>query len=182
MEQKKNLQNRSVAYYAIAQLIERGERAKALALHKLMAYTVENKAFLLQLEGDILWSFEDEEAFMKYTQAARLYREESKIINALTLYEHLHSLKTNNLEYLTAIIELYALLDWKERLEDRFNTLISYLDNKKIEEDQVVKVAQSVARQFASMKRTVSLNHFKNYLSTSKHPTAHRAAERIESI
>ncbi len=63
----------NVAWFKLAEFVGRKEKERALAVYRLLAYSLSNDAFTAQLEGDLLLAFEDAKAFELYDRAARLY-------------------------------------------------------------------------------------------------------------
>jgi len=127
-----------IAWFKLAELITRREKEKALSLYRLLAHSFEDKAYVLQIEGDILWSLEDNQALEKYQQAAFLYKKEKNIINAIAIYEHLLILQPLNYDYLSTLIISYVLISWTEKFEERYKLFLAQLDKKIINEEQVV--------------------------------------------
>ena len=79
----------SVAWFKLAEFVGRGEKERALGLYRLLMHSFDDRAFTYQLEGDLLLSFNDEEAQDRYIQAARLYQEDGNVFKAVAVYEHL---------------------------------------------------------------------------------------------
>ncbi len=127
-----------IAWFKLAELITRKEKEKALNLHRLLAHSFEDKAYVLQIEGDILWFLEDNQALEKYQQAAFLYKKEKNIINAIAIYEHLLTLQPLNYDYLSTLIISYMLISWIEKFEERYELFLAQLDKNIINEEQVV--------------------------------------------
>ena len=117
MESGKNLAGASVAWFKLAYLITRKEREKALSVYRLLSHSFEDRAYALQLEGDILWALADQLASEKYKQAAFLYRQEKRWVNAIAVCEHMLSLDQTNLDLRGILLDLYAIADWDEKLE-----------------------------------------------------------------
>ncbi len=113
-----------VAWFKLAELISRKEKEKALSLYKLISYSFEDKAYSLQVEGDILWSLEDKNALEKYSQAAYLYKKEKKLVLSTAVYEHLLTLNPDDFDYLKTLVLLYLFLSWPEKFEDRYIKLL----------------------------------------------------------
>ena len=136
--QSKNIKNKnsSVAWFRLSELITRGEKEKALNLYRLISHSFDDKAYVLQVEGDILWSFEDAAALEKYKQAAFLYEKEKKATAATAIYEHLLILEPKNYNYLLQLITLYTKLDWWEKLKLHFNNLFELLKKEEVSKDQ----------------------------------------------
>jgi len=142
-------QNRSasVAWFKLAELVTRGEKEKALTLYRLLAHSFEERAYVLQVEGDILWAFEDEEAIERYKQAAFLYQKENKIREAIGVYDHLLMLKPNDYECHKQMILLYAqdAQDNKsEKFMYHFTVLLDLFESGGVSQDEVLAVVSEV--------------------------------------
>ncbi|MBM3886836.1 hypothetical protein FJ364_02795 [Candidatus Dependentiae bacterium] len=101
----------SVAWYKLADLIARGEREKALSVYRLLAHSFDDKAYALQLEGDVLLALSDDRSKEKYFQAAFLYKDEKRWIDAVSLAEHLLVLYPKDLQLMLFVSYCYAALD-----------------------------------------------------------------------
>src|SRR5271157_3821637 len=106
---------RSLAWFKLADLIARGEREKALSVFRLLAHSLPDRAYVLQLEGDILWHLDDKNAEEKYKQAAFLYQKEKRWIDAIAIYEHLLSQSPDSYEIFSILLAAYAIIDWQEK-------------------------------------------------------------------
>ncbi len=100
----------NVAWFKLADCIARGEKERALGVYRLLAHSFDDPALARQLHADILLSFKDERAQEAYQEAAVLYRERDRLIEAAAVYEHLVTLDPNNVFYRVEIIELYQQL------------------------------------------------------------------------
>lgn len=134
----------SIAWFKLAELIARGEKEKALNLYRLLSHSFDEQAYVLQLEGDILWAFDDRDAAERYRQAAFLYRKEQKVVAAAAVYEHLLTLEPKNYEYLSHAIISYAKLRWIEKIKHHLNFLFGLLEIDEVSEDQVWEVVDGV--------------------------------------
>jgi tetratricopeptide (TPR) repeat protein len=132
----------SVAWFRLAELISRGEKEKALNLYRLLSHSFDDRAYALQVEGDILWSFEDNIALDKYKQAAFLYKKEQKVTAAMSVYEHLLTLQPNNYEVIGSLLIVYIKLDWLEKVKNRFDLAKELFKSNKISTDQMWEVVQ----------------------------------------
>ena len=83
----------NVAWFKLAEFVGRGEKERALGLYRLLVHSFNDQALALQLEGDILLSFNDMNALEKYGSAALLYQERGRFIEAVAIYEHMIMLK-----------------------------------------------------------------------------------------
>ncbi len=133
-----------VAWFKLSELITRKEKEKALSLYRLLSHSLEDKAYALQVEGDILWSLEDKDALEKYTQAAYLYKKEKNLASATAVYEHLLTLQPHEFDYLSKLIIFYALLSWTEKFEERYLLLLDEFDQGMARLDQVFDLSKRV--------------------------------------
>jgi len=105
----------SVAWFKLAEFVGRGEKERALGLYRLLVHSFEDRAFAYQLEGDLLLSFNDQEAQDRYMQAARLYQEDGSMLKSAAIYEHLLFLEPDNSFYKQQLVALYESLGLSER-------------------------------------------------------------------
>jgi len=161
-----------VAWFKLAELISRREKEKALSLFRLLSHSFVDKAYALQLEGDILWSLDDEQAFDKYSKAAFLYRKEKRISSAIAIYEHLLTLQPNNYEYLSTLVVLYVLIYWPEKFEERYKQLLDLFNNGTIEQGTILDFTKKVvdfAVDSTKEKKTKKKNVKKDVASSNNH-------------
>lgn len=145
-------ENISVAWFKLADLIARGEREKALNVFRLLSHSYNDKAFCLQLEGDILWSLKaDQQAHEKYKQAAYLYKKDSRYVHALALCKHLARLDFHDDEVFVSLLELYAVLGWREDFERQVNEIYELQAAHMLRDEQVKSIFKS-ARDFCSQE------------------------------
>ena len=116
---------KSLAWFKLADLIARREREKALSVFRLLAHSLPDRAYVLQIEGDILWHLEDDKsAVEKYKAAAFLYQKEKRWIDAIAVYEHLFTQQPDAVEVLGSLIIFYAVIDWEDKFHERFQALV----------------------------------------------------------
>jgi tetratricopeptide (TPR) repeat protein len=119
----------SVAWFKLAEFVTRGEKERALGLFKLLMHSVNNQALAYQLQGDLLLSFEDAEALVCYQKSAELYLAQNKYSHVAAIYEHLLAISPKSHSYLEKLVEVYNLLNNKERayfcLKNYFSLLLS---------------------------------------------------------
>lgn len=140
MERQQGQKERSVAWFKLADLIARGEREKALSVFRLLSHSLPDKAYVLQIEGDLLWFMEEQAACCeKYKQAAVLYQKEKRWVDAIAVYEHLYAIRPSTPEPLTMLSALYALVDWPERCEERLMGLIKLYQQRVIDAPMLEK-------------------------------------------
>ena len=154
----------NIAWFKLSQLVSRGEKEKALGLYRLLSHSLDDKAYALQVEGDILWSFDDELATIKYEEAAFLYKKENKIVSAVGVYEHLLILDNENFDVLEILLECYSILDWSDKVLDRTSVLIEFYRSQKVSKDRVLKILQLICNTYKSSKNEKSYKKFTTFL------------------
>lgn len=121
----------NVAWFKLAEFVARGERERALGLYKLLIHSFDDRALAHQLQGDLLLSFNDKAAaYQCYCDAAGVYKQESRTIEAAAVYEHIILLNPECQESLIQIIELYGQLNIPSRLVVHLSRLCSLLIQK----------------------------------------------------
>jgi len=106
----------SVAWFALAECVSRGEKERALGVYRLLSHSITDQAFRAQLEADILWAFNDSDAIDKYQAAAALYKKEGRLLQATTIVAHIVEIKPDNLSYLHELIALHRASGNMEQL------------------------------------------------------------------
>jgi hypothetical protein len=139
MERPQSQNERSLAWFKLADLIARGEREKALSVFRLLSHSFADKAYILQVEGDILWFMDSTASIEKYKQAAFLYQKEKRFVDAVAVQEHVLAMKPDASESLAILLVLYALLDWPEKFTNRLILLGNLYKEKKIDILQLEK-------------------------------------------
>ena len=155
MKQEPKEKGTSVAWFKLAELISRGEKEKALNLYRLLSHSFEEKAYALQVEGDILWSFEDQEAVDRYKHAAFLYKKEKNLVAAAGIYEHLLTLDPGNVDNMFHLLKLCAKLNWAEKFRDGFMFLKKMLESKNISDERVREGAEEIMEILEERGRAV---------------------------
>ena len=133
-----------VAWFRLAELITRREKEKALSLYRLISHSFDDKAYVLQVEGDILWALKDDNALEKYSQAAYLYKKEKKFLSAAAVYEHMFLLQPNNLNNLKSLILIYLLLSWPEKFEQRYLNVLNFVGSDLISQDSFFNFTKNI--------------------------------------
>jgi len=155
MDHHKKATDASIAWYKLADLIAKHEREKALNVYRLLSHSFDDKAYALQLEGDILLGLEDAQAVEKYKQAAFLYSKESRWINAICVCEHLVQVQAENADLMGLLLDLYLKVGWKDKFDDLLTTVGEKLSLKKLDEDTL----------FKGFKRLLESDHAGEYQS-----------------
>lgn len=125
---------RNVAWFTLAECVSRGEKERALGVYRLLSHSLDDSAVIAQLEGDLLWAFNDSSALEKYYVAATRYQHDGRYREALTVLEHSRTLSPTSRYCLERLIELALLIHNEERLveyvreySDRVDDRDSYL-------------------------------------------------------
>ncbi len=130
----------SVAWFKLADCIARGEKERALGVYRLLSHSLDDPALVCQLQADILLSFQDERAQEKYKEAAILYRERNRLVEAAAVYEHLVTLDPHTIAYRLEMISLYQQLGIASKATQYVRNLIEYL----LQRDQWKKAIEVV--------------------------------------
>ena len=155
MNQEHSDGHASIAWYKLADLISRREREKALNVYRLLAHSFEDRAYVLQLEADILLYLDDDGAKEKYKQAAFLYKKEKRWINAISVCEHLLFRDPDNFDLLSMLIDFYAIVDWEDKFTQRLTSIFKLLKSNAVDVDQVfrsIKIVFNLAQNSESKK------------------------------
>ena len=143
----------TVAWYKLADLIARKEREKALSVFRLLSHSYEDKAFVLQVEADILLALDDEQATKRYEQAAYLYKKEKRFVHAVAVGEHLLTLQPDNFEQFCKVIDLYVLLDWQDNVRQKLTETIQRLDSKTFSDDQCFSLFEVLLKRIPAYEQ-----------------------------
>jgi hypothetical protein len=107
---------RNVAWFTLAECVSRGEKERALGVYRLLSHSLDDSAVIAQLEGDLLWAFNDTTALEKYYIAATRYQHDGRYREALTVLEHSRTLSPTSRYCLEKLIELALIIHSEERL------------------------------------------------------------------
>lgn len=98
----------SIAWFKIAECVLRGEKERALGVHRLLAHSLDDKALAMQLEGDIMFACGDiDRALQVYNDAALCYISLKKYEQAAGIYEHMIFLKPIDDLLYNALLKVY---------------------------------------------------------------------------
>ena len=140
----------SVAWYKLADLIARGEREKALSVYRLLAHSFDDKAYALQLEGDVLFALEDVRSKDKYFQAATLYKAEKRWVDAVAVAEHMLAQHADDPSLLLFTVYCYAALDVPIKAAYYFDAFTKSIKKRNISVDfftEELELLQNLAKQ-----------------------------------
>jgi len=117
----------NIAWFKLADCVARGEKERALGVFRLLSHSFDDPALARQLHGDLLLSFRDERAQEKYEEAALLYEDDNRLLEAAAVYEHLVSLKPEYILYREKLIQLYQLLSITSKVQEYVGNFVEHL-------------------------------------------------------
>ncbi|MFH1832491.1 MAG: hypothetical protein ABH827_06900 [bacterium] len=144
MSEERKQTSASVAWYKLSVLIMRREREKALNVYRLLAHSLDDKAYALQLEGDILWFLDDRDASEKYKQAAFLYKKEKRWVDAIAVCNHLLTIDPGSSELISTLLSLYVLTDWQDRFSIELKHVFEKYDKRTLSHDEVLRIMRGL--------------------------------------
>lgn len=144
----------NVAWFKLAECVSRGEKERALGVYRLLSHSFDDLAFASQLEGDILFSFEDPiGAIAKYDQAIALYKKSNRLLEAAAVCEHVITMAPATADYIRILVDLYKKL----RLTDRVITYLQMLFALTLGHDDLINARLLLEEldQYADAQSTV---------------------------
>jgi tetratricopeptide (TPR) repeat protein len=150
----------TVAWFRLAECVSRGEKERALGVYRLLSHSIDDHALVIQLEGDILLSFNDDNAIEKYQIASALYKKDNRFLQAVALYEHLVSLKPHHIPFYQELIDLYALCNMQDnQLHAQGRLLFVLIESNSAQEVVVAHMHQLLDDVLISSNES-QLQHF----------------------
>lgn len=116
----------TVAWFKLAECVARGEKERAFGMYRLLAHSIDNVALALQLEGDLLLSFEDSAAVHKYRDAAYEYYQRGDRAQAAALYEQIFALSVSTDDDIEALLVLYHDMGFFHKIDKLLARLASH--------------------------------------------------------
>lgn len=144
----------NVAWFKLAECVLRGEKERALGVYRLLSHSFDDTAFASQLEGDILFSFEDQAgALAKYNQAIASYQKTNRLLEAAAVCEHVITLAPATYEYIRLLVDIYKKL----KLNGRIVTYLQMLFALSLGYEDVVtaRLVLEELDEYASVEETV---------------------------
>lgn len=135
--------NCNIAWFKLAECVARGEKERALNVYRLLSHSIEDSALAYQLEGDILSSFNDDDALDRYRQAAHMYQDAGQFLEAAAVYEKLLILTDDNISYAQCLISIYKELNLSHKAAQwLYFVLMKYLDDKIL--DKAIRIVEQL--------------------------------------
>lgn len=123
----------NVAWFKLAECVSRGEKERALGVYRLLAHSFGDEAFAYQLMGDLLLSFDDVQAIVKYQEAADRYTGEQRWLEAAAVYEHMLTFDPTNITYRKELVRLYK----ETSLQGKITANLMHLFQQYLNADQL---------------------------------------------
>src|SRR5438477_4438470 len=89
MKQMPSDQKYVIAWFKIAEYVNRGEKERALGVYRLLSHSLDDGALVLQLEADILFACDDERCLQIYAKAADEYERQQKTMQKIAVCEQM---------------------------------------------------------------------------------------------
>ncbi len=160
----------NVAWFKLAEFVSRGEKERALAMYRLLAHSIEDRAFVKQLEGDLLLAFNDDTSFERYADAVTCYAKELRVVEACSVFEHMMMLEPHSTAHINRLMELHKKLEKEPRVIQATQHLMRWLMNKK-EFDKVSLMLQKVDQSSDAAFNTIHQELVQNWLKVENPPT-----------
>ena len=107
----------TVAWFKLAECVSRGEKERAFGVYRLLSHSLDDQALAIQLGGDLFLAFAmPTQAMESYEKAAHVYRQGGRLLEAVSVYEHLRALEPENNLYKKSLLSLYGTLQFDERV------------------------------------------------------------------
>lgn len=132
----------SVAWFRLAECVGRKEKERALIMLRLLVHAITDKAYVAQLEGDLLWAFRDERAVDSYKRAIAIYEETHRVQDALQVYEQLIAILGPDVHLLVKMVEIYQTLGYEAKMLCSATQLMRLLVHEKKQEYAQQLIAQ----------------------------------------
>jgi len=178
MKQSQKNVSYSIAWFKIADCVMRGEKERALGVHRLLTHSLSDNALASQLEGDIMFACGDiEHALQAYNNAAEKYKALQRYEQAAGVYEHMLLLKSADGFLYSALLRVYSAAGIMQHVVRTAVLYVEFLKNstdtvlmKKVVEEVVpvlnVSLQAALARQLLELDflETTETVLFQKYL------------------
>ena len=170
----------NIAWFKLAECVARKEKERAMGVYRLLTHSLDDTALACQLKGDLLLSFEEDGAQNFYQEAAWLYQNAGRYLEAAAVYEHLRTIEPENQSYCIPLIDLYQKLELYKKKDAVLNYLVDSLIMKQAEEEALTSIKKALDCFTAFVDKTV-LQDFLSTLELSKSDYFDKACQHLES-
>ena len=145
-----------IAWFKLAEFVEKKEKEKALVLYRLLARSINNNAFGLHLLGTLHQSFNNyDEACNNLILALNIYYQDNPEM-VITIYETIILQNKNqiNTEHLEVLAKYY--LKYYNKNKDLLNfRVINFLDN--FQAEQVNIILSNLSKIIVDLDKNINL-------------------------
>ena len=145
-----------IAWFKLAEFVEKKEKEKALVLYRLLARSINNNAFGLHLLGTLYQSFNNyDEACNNLILALNIYYQDNPEM-VITIYETIILQNKNqiNAEHLEVLAKYY--LKYYDQNKDLLNfRVINFLDN--FQAEQVNIILSNLSKIIVDLDKNINL-------------------------
>ncbi len=106
------LEKTSIAWFKLAECIERGEKERALKLYRLLMHSHNHEAYRKKLEADLLVFFDTKKSLIYYHEAIILYEQSGNKQEVIFIYEYLIKIFPQQLDFQKIVISSCNELGW----------------------------------------------------------------------
>lgn len=122
-----------IAWFKIAEYVNRGEKERALGVYRLLSHSIDDPSLVLQLEADILYACDDDRCFDLYHKAALNYLKKEKNGQAAALFEQMLLVKPRAIAIRAELVNLYIKLEKNNAAYFHTKTIVQeYADQKSL--------------------------------------------------
>ncbi len=122
-----------IAWFKIAEYVNRGEKERALGVYRLLSHSIDDPSLVLQLEADILYACDDERCFDLYHKAALDYLKKDKNGQAAALFEQMLLVKPRAIIIRSELVNLYIKLEKNNAAYFHTKVIVQeYIDQKSL--------------------------------------------------
>ena len=118
MERQSSNEKYCIAWFKLAECVSRKEKERAFGVYRLLAHSIGDEALAMQLEGDLLLSFDDAAAIAKYKQAVELYQKKERFAPAIGICEHIVFLHPQDIWTLKRLVDLYQKMGITSKVKE----------------------------------------------------------------
>jgi len=164
----------SIAWFVLAEFIRKGERERALTMYRLLMHTIDNPAFCIQVEADLLAYLNNPLAIERYKQAAILYSKQHDYQAACSIYEQLVGNEPKNTELQQLLFQSYNRLGQPGRVQFFLHSLTKRLitQDDDIIAEQLLYHAQTMLDQSLNSNDVLLIVHASPHRISHKPPSS----------
>ncbi len=142
----------SIAWFKLAECVERGDRERAFSLFRLLVHSMNDQPFLKKLEADIWSAFDGTMSEELYRQSAQLYKIAGNYSESLLIYELLTIQYPGSLDHCQQAIGLCDQLGLDKK-KQQFVKRLSEALLKTGDVEKSLKIFQSIESSYKNREQ-----------------------------